>query len=122
MTPFKGSFLGRKYRRRYFRRYKGISSSFYRDTIEVSASVEYNGTNNQFTWNGAQDGNSLYLANMLNADEGAKSLARVFNLVRINAISISAMPVFSNGDSRVGMYNGQVLLTYFGSLFQNQKD
>lgn len=118
--PYKGSFYRRKRYRRRFRRYKRISNSFYRDTVEVSASVQYNGTNNQFTWNGANDGNSLYIANMLNADEGAKSLARIFNLVRVNAVVITAMPVFSNGDSRVDMYNGQVIITYFGSLFQKQ--
>ena len=116
--PFKKTFSSKKRLRRKFRRFKGISSSYYSDTIEVSASIEWNGTSNAFTWNGAQDGNTLYLANMLNADDGARALAKIFNLVRVKSISVTAMPVFSNGDSRVGMYSGQVIITYFGSLFQ----
>lgn len=113
-------------KRRYWRRRKGISSNYYMDTVEFPFQVKAVGTGTQdgrfkmVTVQSQESTVRVSIANILTGDQGANDLAKIFNYVKVNAISIICNPSYTNKTASLNGFTGDVILTYYGAVLNKQ--
>ena len=49
------------------------------------------------------------------SDAGSRDIAKLFGLVRVNAISFVVTPAFHNHQNALNLYNGDVIIVYYNS-------
>ena len=106
--------------RYYWRRKKNLLKNFFMDTIELSSTilVPVNGDYvNQFVFEGLDNsqGTRTSIGGILMSDAGSRDIAKLFGLVRVNAISFVVTPAFHNHQNALNLYNGDVNIVYYNS-------
>lgn len=112
-----GEYSGKKW---YWRRKKKLLTNYFMDTIELSSTilVPVNGDyTNQFVFQGldSSQGTRTSVGGILMSDSGSRDIAKLFGLVRVNAVSFVVTPAFHNHVNQVNLYTGDVILVYYNS-------
>ena len=106
--------------RYYWRRKKNLLKNFFMDTIELASTIlvpvggDYV---NQFVFQGldSSQGTRTSVGGILMSDSGSRDIAKLFGLVRVNAVSFIVTPAFHNQNSALNLYRGDVILVYYNS-------
>lgn len=108
------------YRQYYYRRKKNLLSTYFMDTIELFSTIYVPPGGNyagQFVFQGLDntEGVSVSVGGILVSDAGSRDIAKLFGLVRVNAVSMIANPCFHNQISGTNLFSGDVVVVYYNS-------
>lgn len=104
----------------YWKRKKNLLSNYFLDTVELATTILVpvgGDLANHYVFHGLDDsqGTSVSVGGILMSDAGSRDIAKLFGLVRVNAISFIATPTFHNHENSLNLYNGDVIIVYYNS-------